>query len=601
MFTREQIDLARSCAQRVTGIALPWAVDIGETENGLQVCFGEGSASIRADGINSLTRGFFLLSRAVKEGHKAGEARQQRHFSSCGAMVDTSRNAVPRMETVKRLIDQLACLGMNMLMLYTEDTYEVPGYPALGYLRGRYSREDLRQLDDYAAALGVEIVPCIQTLGHMSQYLQWDAAASQRDTADVLLIDAPETYAFIEAAIGSISGCLRSRRIHIGMDEAYGVGLGNYYALHGAQDRFQMLSRHLGRVVDICKAKGLRPIMWSDMFFCLGSKTGAYYDRDAVIPQDVIDGMPDVALCYWDYYHTDPAIYDDMLTRHEQLCAETMFAGGIWTWSGFLPQVKRTEASMSVGLKVCARHHVDTVFATLWGDDGAETNIMLGAPLLPIFSEACWQGPDYEARDAILAGECLTGIPRAAVEAWGAFYPDEKDKRPGKALIWCDPLYPLFQMPEGDSYEAIIARSRAAMDALKPYEDMLECRYAGLLFDVCVRKAGILCQLRGRYLSGDRAWLTELTETGIPALYASYQQLQEAHRQLWERDSKRFGWDVLCLRYGGVMARLLDMQKTLRRYLAGEIPCVEELEAKPQPVRRSDHLFSRLAMVSRME
>ena len=44
-----------------------------------------------------------------------------------GLMLDCSRNAVFTVEKVKFLIRTLAKLGMNVLMPYTEDTYEVAG------------------------------------------------------------------------------------------------------------------------------------------------------------------------------------------------------------------------------------------------------------------------------------------------------------------------------------------------------------------------------------------------------------------------------------------------------------------------------------------
>lgn len=65
-------------------------------------------------------------------------------------MIDNSRNAVMNMTTAKKMIDCLAKMGFNSLMLYTEDTYEVDGHPYFGYLRGRYSKEELKELDAYA-------------------------------------------------------------------------------------------------------------------------------------------------------------------------------------------------------------------------------------------------------------------------------------------------------------------------------------------------------------------------------------------------------------------------------------------------------------------
>ncbi|MBQ4551928.1 MAG: family 20 glycosylhydrolase [Clostridia bacterium] len=599
MFNQEQIALAKKAVERVTGIALPFDVQVTHSDvPGIYVKWQGNQAEIRADQVNSLARGYFMLSRAVKENKPEGEINQQRHFGSCGTMVDMSRNAVMKVERVKYHIDQLAALGMNMIMLYTEDTFTVPEYPAFGYLRGAYTMEEMKEIDDYAASLGVEVVPCIQTLAHLAQFLQWTCTSEISESQDILFIDEPATYDFIEAEIRAISSCVRTKRIHIGMDEAHGVGLGKYYAKHGPTDRFELLNRHLCRVVDICKKYELKPIMWSDMFFRLGSKTNAYCDKEAVIPQSVIDKMPDVALCYWDYYHMDPDIYDFMLTRHKQMCGETVFAGGVWTWSGFLPQVKRTEESMSVGLKVCAQHQVDTVLATMWGDDGAETNTLLAASMLPIFSEACWQGPDAAREDVIKAGECLTGVPRKVFEAWGDFYPSGQDSRPGKQLIWCDPMYPLLNIAQYDSFEQIIDRSQRAIETMKGC-DTLECRYATLLFSICVQKAEWMRDFRNKYMENDRAWLQAADEK-IDAMVENYAKLRDAHRALWERDNKRFGWEVLSLRYGGVMERLRDAQDEIKRYLNGEIACIEELHAEPKGfVKRSHNMYGRFSTPAR--
>lgn len=578
----------RARVQRVTGIELPYEIDVTEGE-GLAVTLQNGRAQIAAQDENALARGYFLLSRCVKEGKNTLCVQQKRHFASCGAMVDCSRNAVLTVDAVKRYIDQLACLGMNMLMLYTEDTYEVPAYPYLGYLRGRYSQKDLGELDAYAAAVGVELVPCIQTLGHMRQFLQWEENAHLRDQRDILLIDEEKTYELIEAQIVAMRDCVTTDRIHIGMDEAHGVGLGEYLLRHGTTDRHALLCRHLDRVVEICKKHGFRPIMWSDMFFRLGSKTNEYYDLEADVPQHVIDSIPEVDLCYWDYYHEDESFYDAMLAAHERMGGKTVFAGGVWTWSGFLPQVKKTEATMFPALAACAKHKVDTVFATLWGDDGAETNVFLASSMLPIFSESCWQGDGCPKEEMILSGECLTGMPRDVLLALGEFYPSEQDVRTGKSLIWCDPLYPVHD-PMGDSFDAAIVRSERALEELEAYPDETARQYAKLLFEIVKEKARILRDLRERYLADDRVWLVELTQEGIPALINQYARLMGIHRRMWERDYKRNGWEVVCLRYGGAMARLADVADELVRYLAGELKTIAELEETPlSPARYAQH------------
>ena len=164
--------------------------------------------------------------------------------------------------------------------------------------------------DDYALELGVEVVPCIQTLAHLGSFLQWNRSIPIRDQATVLLCDDEDAYAFIEAEIKAMRSNFRSRRIHIGMDEAASVGLGRYYSIHGAVDRFDLLTRHMKRVTGLCRKHGFEPMLWSDMFFRLASAGADYYDPKAVVPQEALANLPEAELCYWDYEHTDPAHYE---------------------------------------------------------------------------------------------------------------------------------------------------------------------------------------------------------------------------------------------------------------------------------------------------
>lgn len=113
-------------------------------------------------------------------------------------MLDCSRNAVMKPEAVKRMIDCLEKMGYNTLELYTEDTYEVEGEPYFGYLRGRYTGAELKDLDKYAKAHGIELIPCIQTLAHFTCPAKLARFGEIIDVNDILLIDEDKTYEFID-------------------------------------------------------------------------------------------------------------------------------------------------------------------------------------------------------------------------------------------------------------------------------------------------------------------------------------------------------------------------------------------------------------------
>ena len=137
-----------------------------------------------------------------------------------GLMIDMSRNAVMNPETLKKTyMPLMKKMGYNCLMLYTEDTYEVEGEPYFGYMRGRYTMAELRDLDECAASLGIELIPCIQTLAHLDAFVRWKQV--QFDVDNILLAEDERTYEFIENLIRSVRKCFRTNRIHIGMDEAW--------------------------------------------------------------------------------------------------------------------------------------------------------------------------------------------------------------------------------------------------------------------------------------------------------------------------------------------------------------------------------------------
>ena len=229
-------------------------------------------------------------------------------------------------------------MGYNTLMLYTEDMYEIEDEPYFGYMRGRFTAADWKEMDDYAALMGIELVPCIQTLAHLEAILRWPAYGGLKDCDNILIVGDDQVYALIDKMLAAMSKNLRSRRINIGMDEAGMLGRGQYLRRNGYRPSHEIMLEHLNRVVELCRKYDYQPIMWSDMFFSMSSPVEAYYDKNTVIPEEVIKLVPpEVTLAYWDYYHLDPTMYDHMIDQHHRFRNPMLFAGGAWKWSGLTP------------------------------------------------------------------------------------------------------------------------------------------------------------------------------------------------------------------------------------------------------------------------
>ena len=572
--------------------------------DGIRVSYDGTRAKIGASTEAGFARGCFLLAMQVSEGKTELEIEEHPCFKDCGVMLDCSRNGVMKVEAVKQYINCMASLGMNMLLLYTEDTYEIEGRPLFGYMRGRYSKEELREIVAYGEKMGVELIPCIQTLGHMRQYLKWsnsggpdytgEQIGDMRDTAEVLLCGAEETYRFIEDAIRACREAYNTKRIHIGMDEAGGIGTGRYLRKNGYHNPYEILKKHLDMVVKICEKYDFKPMIWSDMFFRLS--TGGYNRYDFDFPEGLKEQIPNAQLVYWEYYNDQTELYDGMLRKHKELSDDIAFAGGIGTWYGFLVPHEFSYLNSVSAMKSCLSNGIQTVFATLWGDDGNETNAFLSNSLLPVYSEYCYKGEACTETDIAKASEYLTKIAFEDAKAMGSFsflkedeYLKEwrqangggKDILIGKRLFYGDVLYDLsVRQTSCNVIMEIYNTSVKRMALLEQAGDKNSqyYRYAYLLFRIGSVKAELVRNLRPEYRKGNREYLKKVRDEYLPQLAAWYEAFAACHKKQWHEVYKPFGYEVLSFRYGGIVARLKDVMETIDQYLKQEISRIEELE-----------------------
>ena len=545
---------------------------------GLYVKYDGQQAVIGGNTIPAKARAYMLLAKGISEGKTAIEIRQKPNFTTIGPMLDMSRGGVMRVSAVKKYLEYIAAHGMNMLMLYTEDTYEVEEYPFFGYQRGRYTLEELRQIDDYAWKLGIEVIPCIQTLGHMEQYLRQPVTGAIRDTEKILLIGEEQTYALIRACIASVRKAFRSNRIHIGCDEARMLGLGKYLRLHGYHDRFDLFNQHLQRVTEICREYGYHPMMWSDMYYDIADKNKTEgYATYVQVPQYAIDAMPDCDMVFWNYYHRDNDFYRINIEKHIAFNRKVVFAGGIWTWDGFVPNYRLTYDTMKPAMEECVRNGVEDVIITLWGNDGTETNYMLGIPMLSMFSEHCWLGDSCTEQNIWEMAAFFTGTTKELADAVSDFFFRlDGAIRAGKHILWSDPLINL--LTQGFDLEAGIRYLEAGLKIFDQYPDHKDVPYFRAVFRASLDKCRLQLTFRDRYKADDKIWLKDFAEQIIPQILEDFESLYRLHYEFWHRDYKTQGFERLMCRYASAKERLRYTADIVMQYVNGEISEIEALE-----------------------
>ena len=98
----------------------------------LSVSFDGQTAHITYDSEVAFYRAIGHILQAGGPVEKAEGA----NFDMCGAMYDHSRNGVLNVAYTKKMLAQLAMLGINTYLMYMEDTYQVEGEALFGYMRG---------------------------------------------------------------------------------------------------------------------------------------------------------------------------------------------------------------------------------------------------------------------------------------------------------------------------------------------------------------------------------------------------------------------------------------------------------------------------------
>lgn len=534
-----------------------------------------------------LFRGLSLLAQHGAE--EAYEATQPVRFHMDGLMLDCSRNAVMKLPAVKKFIRYMAAMGLDTLMLYTEDTYQVPEYPYFGYLRGRYTADELRELDDYCASYGIELIPCIQTLAHLNQPMRWPCFDEVRDCNDILLCGEEKTYQFIEAMLRTCRSVFRTKRIHIGMDEALMMSFGKYRQRNEPEAPAAIFCRHLERVVELCEKYDFRPMIWSDMFF--RTAFGGEYYGDGQIPQSIIDLVPrNVELVYWDYYHKDKAFYASFIEKHQKFPNRLLFAGASWRWLGYTPALEKSLAYSRSALDACLEKQVNEIFVTAWGDDGSEASFFTALPVMQLYAEYqyCGGATDRELADRLyactgqhLADMLLLDLPNRPD---GVLH-DDIAVNPSKYLLYQDVLLGLMDYHTESCYSTNYASYVPKLSGAAARAGELGYVYdtAAKLCAVLAIKSRMGVELREAYRRGDTVYLRQAAEKTLPELLERVKVFHRAVAYQWEQENKIFGFEVLDVRLGGLEQRICSAISRLNGFVGGELASLPELEENILP------------------
>ena len=504
-------------------------------------------------------------------------AEEEIKFDMNGLMFDLSRNSVITVERTKDFLLQFAILGLNTYLMYMEDTYEIKEVPMFGYMRGRYSREELKEIDDFAYMLGIEVIPCIQTLAHINQFLRWENW--NRDIDDILLVGSDRTKYLIDKMFAAFAACLRTRRIHVGMDEAYHLGRGRYLDANGYRTKGEIMHRHLEYVSEVADKYGFKAMMWDDMFFW---NSGGQANLAEQKPANIIP-------VYWDYYRMNPQEYRDNIAKRLEASPEVVFAGGAWRWAGFAPRHSTTVAATKAALTACIEMGVREVFTTAWGDDGSEAPAdacMLGTVMFAEFGYGhTADETTYEHRLEFVSGmdyDCWFRQDDFDSFAMGEW--KHRTLNPHYYTLFSDILCGIYdwhlerliELGAKENY-AELERFFTEKAPLQNEYNAVTLRMYAALAKTLKYKCDVSLNMMKAYRDGDKAAMKRIIDEQLKPLGEALEEFRVAQRAKWLIDNKHNGFEIIDMRIGGLEARVETAVSLASRWVDGDEAADEEL------------------------
>lgn len=495
-------------------------------------------------------------------------------------MLDCSRNAIMSISGVKSFIDKISAMGYNALQLYTEDTYEIIQEPLFGYMRGRYTQKELKEIDAYAKNKGIELIPCIQTLGHLDQLFSWQRFQRVQDIYNILLVGEEETYQLIEQMFVTCAECFTSRNINIGMDEAHMLGLGRYLDKHGYHKRSDILLTHLKRVCEIAKKYGFKPMMWSDMFFKIGTEICDNADS-CVVRQETIEKVPEnVQLIYWDYYSTDKEHYKKWIQKHNKFQRNIWFAGCAKAGRNYNASNEFFMRSLASSIPACKETGLKNIIITIWGDYGNECPTATTLPTLA-FVASIYYNKDHKKLFESVTGEIFDDFIKMDMKMPEGFPKDEEFSTGAKTMLYSDCFLGRYDsMVYGDGREKREFEKKAkefdeCKNRSKNYKYLFD--FYARLCDVLSIKYDLGYFTRLYYKSGNKIQIKRLLYD-YERLIPRFEKFIESARIAWYVENKPHGFDIVELRLGGALQRIKSCYKRLNDWLSGATKNIPELE-----------------------
>ena len=220
-------------------------------------------------------------------------------FGRRGIMIDCSRGKVPKVSTVKKLIEFLAHWKINELQLYIENTFKFEKHPAIGKGFSPFTSSDILEIREHAEMHHIQLVPTLASFGHFEKILSLpeyqhlgELPGSRGMIAGTTLCPTnPQSIDLLSDMYDEFLPLFKSNQFNICGDESHGLGEGKSKERADEIGEGPLYLEFILKIKKLCDKHNKQVNMWSDIVM----------KHPEIIPQ-----IPkDIVMLNWDYVATE--------------------------------------------------------------------------------------------------------------------------------------------------------------------------------------------------------------------------------------------------------------------------------------------------------
>ncbi|KAM9717025.1 hexosaminidase D isoform 1-T2 [Menidia menidia] len=241
------------------------------------------------------------------------------------------KGAPPRTEYLHKLIELFSKLGVDSLLVEYEDMFPYKGELQLlqATAQPAYSQEEVLSIQEFARSKGMEVIPLVQTFGHMEFVLKHRSMWHLREVSHCVGTLNPHKEEGLKLLLEMLRQVVDLhpglKTLHIGADEVYMLGDGEdskQWLSSPGRTMEQLFLCHVTKVVKAIKQEWphMTIIMWDDMLRGMSQDT---------LKASGLIGLVEPML--WDY--TPNLDVDKTVSLLEKYCSAGM--SDLWAASSF--------------------------------------------------------------------------------------------------------------------------------------------------------------------------------------------------------------------------------------------------------------------------